>query len=643
MSSKKLNRSMSSQSETSPAKKVSGNGDTSFSQRNDKRKKHFFVNFILFLTLITSLGYFIVNLMNGQTSVDFLATLLSGVLLVLFSILFVAASITNPRGKKGTVLLSGILLTLFNSIGILTTLGIVTIPAVGMVEDFSGKGLTDVVEWASKNNVTLVQDYEYSDMVSEYHIINQDVSAGTKIKDIKELTVAVSEGASPNKEVIIPTMVGWDTERVLTFVKDNFLSNVSVEFTESDKAKDTVIEQSKSGNLKRSEEIKLTFSFGEEKDKSDVTLLNLVNKSEFEAVFYLKQHSISYEIKHDFSNKIKRGNVAKQGKKAGDKIPVDSEDKLVLTISKGPKIKVPDLKKMSMTEITKWIIQNKLKLEFTDRYDDSIKDNEVIEVNHSKGDVIEQGELIKLVISKGKLVMQDFDSYDEFRDWADKYSINYEEKREFSDDVEAGKVIRYSYKKGDVIKNGDAIIVTISDGKKCEVPNLVGMSKNDIISKLKKLNLNYNFVYQASSKVAKDKAIKQSVSAGSEVSKGTTITITLSSGKASSTSSNSNSNKNNNSNNSSNNNNSGNQGGSSPAPTPSCDKNKTVHVYLSTGATGAQTKSMIQNSYPNIKWNFQMVSSCSNGSSASGTICNSSSLDDKNLNYCDTYTVTIVS
>ena len=51
---------------------------------------------------------------------------------------------------------------------------------------------------------------------------------------------------------------------------------------------------------------------------------------------------------------------------------------------------------------------------------------------------------------------------------------------------------------------------------------------------------------------------------------------------------------------------------------------------------------MIKNQYGSIKWNFNMVSSCSNGSKASGTICNASELDEKDLNYCDTYTITIV-
>ena len=137
-----------------------------------------------------------------------------------------------------------------------------------------------------------------------------------------------------------------------------------------------------------------------------------------------------------------------------------------------------------MVEITEWVVLNKLKLEFTNQYDDSVKENDVISTNYSKGDKIEQGTTIKVVISKGQLVMEDFKSFDEFREWADKYNIIYEEKHEFNEDVPQGQVISYSYKKGDTIKNGDSVIVTISDGKECKVPNVVGMTKSKAIDAL---------------------------------------------------------------------------------------------------------------------------------------------------------------
>lgn len=540
-----------------------------------KNKKHPIVNFFLFLTLISSLAYFGITLWNGQNTSNFFGSLISSLLLVVFSILFIAICVTNPNRKKGTIFLGSFFLLLFNLFGGLTTLGIVNIPSLGQVEDFTGKSLTDVVKWAEKNKVTLNQDYEYSDMVSEYSIISQDIESGTKTKDINELTVSVSEGPNPDKEIIVPDMDGWNSERVINYVLDNYLNNVDVSFEKSDKAEDTVIEQNKSGSMKRSDELKLTFSLGEELDNSDVKMADLINKSEFEAIFYLKQHRIKYEIEKEFSNKIERGNVADQSVKAGDTVKVDSDDnKVTITISKGKSIIVPDLKKMSMVEITEWVVENKLKLEFTNKYDDSVKENDVISANYDKGDKIEQGSTVKVVISKGNLVMENFKSFDEFKKWADKYDISYEEKHEFSDDVPQGEVISYSYKKGDTIKNGDSIVVTISDGKECKVPDVIGMSKSKAIDALEEAGLNYNFVTQSSSK-SKNTVIKQSISAGSKVSSGTTITITISSGKQTeyreNSSSNHSSSSGSSSSGSSNSGGSSSSGGSGSNPTPTPD------------------------------------------------------------------------
>lgn len=585
-----------------------------------KKKKHFFVNLFLILLLISSLGYFIVCLFLGQDN-NSLQVLVESLLLVLFSLLFVSVAITSNKKKKGTIFLSSLLLLSYFLLKIGCTTGYIEFPSVGHVENFSGRSLTDVIEWAEANNIDIEQEYEYSDMISEYFVISQDIEAGTKIKDVKKITIAVSEGPNPSKEIIVPNMVSWDSERVLNFVKENYLSNVDVEFVESDKAKDTVIEQNKSGNLKRNEEIKLTFSAGEEFETGEVKLIDFTGKSKFEVTFYLKQNRIKYEFKDKFSKKIKRGYAVSQSIEAGTMVKVDDET-VIVDISKGPKIKVPDLTSMTMTEITDWVIKNKLKLEFTDRYDDSALENDVLEANYSKGDVIEQNTTIKIVISKGKLKMPKFDSLDEFREWADKYEIKYEEKHEFSDSVEAGKVISYSYEAGDVIKNNDVIIITISDGEKLEVPNLKGLTKSEVTSKLKKLGLNYNFVYKASNSVKKDKVIGQSISAGSEVSKGTTVTVTLSNGKKESTSkreesssSNSNNNSssssnNSNSSNSSNNNSSDSSSNTSTPSTPSCvEKTYTVGGGLrnifnnNSGYSSVESAlyAYFRENYPNVK------------------------------------------
>ncbi len=593
-------------------------------EKKNKENKHIVVHFFLFVVLILAIIYFIVNLFFNKNNSN-IDTLINSLLILLFTVVYVAVAFTTNRKNKSMILFSSFLLLAYFGYGIVTNLNFINISDNTTVKDFSNKSLTEVMKWAAKNNVEIKQEYEYSDMVSEYEIISQDIKAGTKLEDVKELTVAVSEGPNPNKEVVVPNMISWNVDKVTDFVLKNYLTNVEVEFVESDKAQDTVIEQSKSGNLERDEKLKLTFSYGEELGFSEVKLIDFTNKTKFEVELYLKQHHILYQFDRDYSDDIKRDLVMKQSIKAGKMVKVENEDeKVIVTFSKGAEIKVPELTKMDLTEITDWVIKNRLKLEFSDKYDAKVKENNIISASHKKGDIIEQGTTIKVVISKGSLKMPNVKSYDEFREWADKYDVKYEEKHEFNEDIPSGEVISYSYKKGEIIKNDDVIMVIISDGVAIKVPNLVGLSKNDAASKLKKLGLNYNFVYKNSNSVAEGKVISQSMSAGSEISKNTTITITVSSGKAKEVE-----NKNNNSNN------------SSSSSTSTCDKSKTGELNIQAGSSGAQTKAIIQQMNPNHKFNFVFVEACDNGDSSPGTVC-TLGLEGSIRNFCDTITIKVV-
>lgn len=593
-----------------------------------KNYRHPVIHSSLVMALLVSLIYFLVNLFySNNYSV---ANLISSLLLIIFTLLFVTTSIKNNRKNKTGIFIGSIILCIYFIFGIFANIGNINSTTLGnsisnfagaRVINFTNMELTDVIKWSEEYKIDIVQDYEYSDMIPEYHIINQSVEAGEKLNNLTSIKVAVSEGPNPTKEVVVPNMVTWESERVLEFIKNNYLSNVEVEFVQSNKQADTVIEQSKSGNIKRNEELKLTFSYGEELGFEEIKLKDLTNMSKFEATFYLKQHQLRYEFKEVFSSKIKKGYVVSQETKAGTMVKIN-DGKIVINISKGPEIKVPNLKGMSMTEITEWVIKNKLKLKFTDNYDDSIDENNVISANYKKGEIVAEGTVIEIVVSRGKLIMPKFDSYNDFRDWAEKYNVRYEEKREFSDSVAAGDAISYSYKAGDTIKNDDSIVVTVSNGKEASVPNVVGNSKSDATSKLKNAGFGCSFVYNYSSSVAKGKVIRQSISAGSKVAQGTTITVTISNGPKPAGST-------------------GGGGYTPPTPvTPVCDKSQGITVWIVPELISSDpgtTCSKIKGAYPKIKFSCQYVSS----GPGKGLLVNSGSVDGKFHNYCDTYVLQI--
>ena len=106
--------------------------------------------------------------------------------------------------------------------------------------------------------------------------------------------------------------------------------------------------------------------------------------SKFEIEFFMKQHQLKYSFDEDFSNKEKRGYGMKQNIEAGKKVKVNDQE-VKVTISKGPEIKVPNLEGMTITEVTEWDIKNKVKLEFSDKFVDSVSENAVISTNYSKG------------------------------------------------------------------------------------------------------------------------------------------------------------------------------------------------------------------------------------------------------------------
>lgn len=561
-------------------------------QKKEKQKekpKNFFKSIITTTLLLISIGYFLYTLLFCDTLINQLYLIINSFIIMLLAITDVfGITKNNIKSKKWfiTNALIIIVLVLFN---LLVNLNILKLPTNNVVKDFTGVNINEAIKWAEANNIKYYQTYEYSDNIKEYSIISQDVSPNTIVKKVKDISFVVSKGPNYDKEVIISNMVGWNIDDVIKVIDDNYFNNVTINYEFSnDVERDIVMEQNVSGQLKRNVNLVFKVSLGKESELKPVGAISLINQSEFKATLWLKRNGIKYEVKYDFSNKIPKGYVIDQSIKKGTTIN-QKTDKMIITISKGAKIKVPNLKNMKVDEIISWVSSNNLKISFEERFDATIKAGSVIEANYKEGDEIEEGTTIKIVTSKGVLKMKNFSSLSEFRTWASRYGVNINEVYEFNNDVKQGDIIKFSHGKNAVINYNDTVTVYISDGKAITIPDFYGKTKSNIQSTCNELGLNCTFYYARSSRT-KDTAISQNKKAGSEVIKGTYVNIGLSGG---------------NSYNSSTGNNSGSSGNNNNTPsTPSCDTSKKYIIYLAAGETVDQTKSMIRQMNPNFKFNF---------------------------------------
>lgn len=489
---------------------------------------------LLSLSVVTSISFLAYEVLSASGNPYDLINIVSATLLLVFAVMFMVSNLFIMQPKEQIyVIITSLFLTCFVGFNLLVSADIITVTPLPTLEDFTNVTVNEVLEWGTSNEVEIIQEYEYSETIDEYHIISQSVAFGTLMDDVTTITFIISSGPNPDKSIVVSNMLGWNIDDVTTYISNNNLSNVNISYEFSDLTKDSVISQDADGNLRRNDEINIIFSLGAEGTLAPVEMEDLSNQTIFDASLWLMKHGIKYNLSYEFSDIIERKTVISQDFEAGVSIDPNTEE-VNLIVSMGNKIIVPDLLNMTVTEITAWIIDNNLKIEFTDDYDDEIEIGTVISTNYDQGYEIEEETLVEILTSKGPLVMGEFNSLAAFREWATKYNISYEENYQFSDSVSSGSVISYSVEEGATITNGEKITVAVSQGKAVTVPYFLYKSKSEITSTCNSIGLNCSFYYGSYSSTTKDYAVYQNKSSGSTVIEGTYVSIALSKGPASS-------------------------------------------------------------------------------------------------------------
>ena len=603
-------------------------------------KKPKAANIFLSITYVAAIFLFIFLILDSANQINQIYQIINA-----FLILFIVTSFLVSFKKSffknksfATVTTSLLVLITITFNGLYMT-KVIKLPTQNFLPDFESKNLTKAINWTEENNIKTEQNFEYSDTEEKYSIISQSKKPETLTKNIKKVDFTVSNGPDYNKDVILTDMTSWNVDDVLKFIDNNFLNSVAINFEENlNIKKDTVISQSNNGNIKRSTALIFNVSLGDKNSLKPIKLKDLKNESLLHAEVYLGRNGILYELKYDFSNIIKKGNVITSSVKEGTTVKPD--EKITLTISKGKEIKVPNLKNKTMSYITKWMVENNIQINYKDRYDNNIKSGRVIESNYKEGDIIEEGTTVDIIFSKGPLVMKKFDNINDFKSWADTNGIKYEIKEEFNEEIEKDKIIKTSIEEGKNINLEETITVYVSKGIAVKVPNFIGKSKSEVQKECDNLGINCSFTESYSTKT-KGTVIAQNINAGTEISKGDTIVITLATNKKTNNKTSTSSSSSRPSNSSSNNSSSsgGNTGGNSNAN--QCDKTKTKQVWLNASDSFENTKKLIQNQNPGIKFQFKKANP-GYGTTGSITIETTEKYDGKYLNYCDTYIIYII-
>ena len=491
-------------------------------------------SYIIFIVLSSILlllsGYNLFLNINKVDNIDLNYLIINSSIICLISLFMLLTCIFKDKIKnifKFLLIISLIGYLVFN---ILVDNKVIKITKQKLVPNLIGMKIEDVKSWAKDNNINISSIYEYSDTYEENKVINQSTSSDMLLKNVKDISLVVSSGPNYDKSVIIPNMVGWNIDDALEEINKNLLNNVHIEYVKNDEYdKDIIISQNIKGSIRRNDKLILTISLGMLSDT--IPMIDTKDYSLFDLELWLKRNGINYNIEYVYSDSVKRNEIINVNKNSGEEINIKN-DKLNIIVSKGKTIVVPNIITMNIEDVTKWINDNNLKIEYNEAYDDNIPLGGIIDCNYDENDEIEEETLIKITTSKGPLKMESFTSLNDFRSWAEKYDVKYKEEYQYSDSITKGKIISFSKQNGETIKNNETITVYISKGKPITIPNFVGKTKSDVSKTCSNLGLNCSFTYGSYSSTAKDTVTSQNKKSGLTVVSGTSLSLTLSKGPA---------------------------------------------------------------------------------------------------------------
>ena len=200
-------------------------------------------------------------------------------------------------------------------------------------------------------------------------------------------------------------------------------------------------------------------------------------------------------------------------------------------------VQVPDV--TNLTEAAAKIKLADAKLSVTDVIpvqSDEVESGKVIETNPKAGSTVKEKSKITIKVSSGKeaVTMKDYrnKTYETARDELKKLGFTVEKKEENSDSVEAGKVISQSIAPNQKVEGKDTVVtLVVSKGEtSIKMANLKGYTREGAIEYASTNNLNLTITEEENDATV-DTVISQSIREGSDIKKGTPLTIVLSKGK----------------------------------------------------------------------------------------------------------------
>ncbi|WP_461205074.1 PASTA domain-containing protein [Clostridium sp. DL1XJH146] len=418
------------------------------------------------------------------------------------------------------------------------------------VPELVGMNINDAYTWASNNDVTLAIDDVYNFDVDKNVVISQGVAQEEVIKKNSTLAVEVSLGADPEELIVFPDIEAMTYTEIESWIDDNKLTGITITTEYSDiVVEDAVISyefvDGSEDEFERKNRVNVVVSDGIEELSETVTVPDFSTYKQAEIVTWGSENGIAVEFEEVFDEYVQAGSVASQSFATDDEMYRD--ETLLVQISKGEAVYVPNITAMTKTEAEAWAKENGITLNTKEIYTNSYSDGDIYSQSISSGTSLENGDSITVNVSLGKVEVASFEGkskldvmkwVQEVNENGANISVSYSEGYGTAGSVD--KIIGQSIK-NDMVNTGKAISFTVSKGMKLVIPDFTGMTEEQVENQAKDTGIDCLFDYaysepsdpdnlESAPLVEKGYVISQSIAANTVTTDAENITVVISLG-----------------------------------------------------------------------------------------------------------------
>jgi eukaryotic-like serine/threonine-protein kinase len=258
---------------------------------------------------------------------------------------------------------------------------------------------------------------------------------------------------------------------------------------------------------------------------------DVVGMSVKEATSALAAVGLKLEVAEEqYSEDVEADAVISTDPAAGEGVRVDGS--VAAVVSKGPeRYDVPALKGLTQSAASDAVMAANLSVGgITEAYDDRAAIGTVVSSDPKPGASVKPGTPVDLVISKGPepVPVPDVEGrkIGGAKDALAKVGLKSDVTQKFSETVPDGVVISVKPKAGTIVDSGSRVALVVSKGPPpVTVPSLIDMPRQKAITTLQGLGLRANVVEGEFSPL--NRVISQDPAAGTEIPKGSTVTIRI--------------------------------------------------------------------------------------------------------------------